>query len=537
MLRLMNGKFGPVCDICSKKAAERTLLKAETRGLIAASRLNTNSKYPEANGQLVPILHGNKRRLLVRYLYIPTHKLCIPRPLQNTLLAPQLILDLKHVRRLGTGGRVLGALGRFLKLRYLILTGAIGGGVAANKTVESWKQYMPDLEWMKDLMPEKDSLDKFTKPFRGAKEKIGSLSLPVLHLPEKGWLKEKFPKWEDFSKWVENNKPDNMTSILSEDSASNSVLPRVGLGMTPNTEEEAARKQKAKEKDRLDSIQEEVMQIQNRYQKEIDRLEKENKDLRKQLMLREMKSGNKKRRMKKSLIDMYSEVLDELADYDSSYNTQDHLPRVVVVGDQSSGKTSVLEMIARARIFPRGSGEMMTRSPVKVTLSEGPFHVAQFKDSSREFDLTKEVDTAALRREVELRMKASVTEGQTVSTECISMSVKGPGIQRMVLVDLPGIISTETTEMAPDTREGIKRLVRSYMENPNAIILCIQDGSLDAERSNVTDVVNQMDPSGRRTIFVLTKVDLAESNLYNPNRVSHSILYITCMNIEVTSFI
>ena len=133
---------------------------------------------------------------------------------------------------------------------------------------------------------------------------------------------------------------------------------------------------------------------------------------------------------------MYSEVLDELSIYDKNYNIQDQLPRVSTSSrghclfelksadrlrdchwfnlgycdwwsefrenqcpgndHPSSNISSVSWSFLTGTTFwmfsPRGAGEMMTRSPVKVTLSEGPYHIATFKDSSKEYDLTKEAD-------------------------------------------------------------------------------------------------------------------------------------------------
>ncbi|XP_005383258.1 PREDICTED: dynamin-like 120 kDa protein, mitochondrial isoform X2 [Chinchilla lanigera] len=428
---------------------------------------------------------------------------------------------------------------RLLKLRYLILGSAVGGGYTAKKTFDQWKDMIPDLSDYKWIVPDIVwEIDEYIDFEKIRKALPNSEDLAKL-APDLDKVVESLSLLKDF---FTTGSPGD-TAFRATDHGSESDKPyRKGLlgelillqQQIQEHEEEARRaagqygssyaqqKRKVSDKEKIDQLQEELLHTQLKYQRILERLEKENKELRK-LVLQKDDKGIHHRKLKKSLIDMYSEVLDVLSDYDASYNTQDHLPRVVVVGDQSAGKTSVLEMIAQARIFPRGSGEMMTRSPVKVTLSEGPHHVALFKDSSREFDLTKEEDLAALRHEIELRMRKNVKEGCTVSPETISLNVKGPGLQRMVLVDLPGVINTVTSGMAPDTKETIFSISKAYMQNPNAIILCIQDGSVDAERSIVTDLVSQMDPHGRRTIFVLTKVDLAEKNVASPSRIQQII--------------
>jgi hypothetical protein len=105
-------------------------------------------------------------------------------------------------------------------------------------------------------------------------------------------------------------------------------------------------------KDRL--LHSEIRELQAK----LAQLEKENHELRQLLKA----SGDDSRAAllgkQKSLIEMYTDVLNLLTEFDAKLSRKDGkfintVPQVVVVGDQSAGKTSVLEMVANARIFPR----------------------------------------------------------------------------------------------------------------------------------------------------------------------------------------
>ncbi|CAI9719994.1 dynamin-like 120 kDa protein, mitochondrial isoform X2 [Octopus vulgaris] len=553
MMHLLRGHFGPWCERCVRKAVN-SIANKKCFSTVAHATMKPAYVKPLHSIRLLGSLRIIRHPILSRSLH---GNLYSQQMVFKPLLRASKPVAVSSSRQIGIIIRIAG---RLLKVRYILVGGTIGGGYTISKKYEEFKDQLPDTSWLHDYLPKQEHIDKLKELTASFREQTSQIKLPELEFLNEDNVKN-FPSAEIMFEEMDQTSFDRSTPDMPDtfsidigsikdyfgtgekkikdflgngnksfkdflgieekqvlDRNLNNSLQQTKVEREGRSSSPEQNPSNYEDKGKVEQLQSELIHVQIRYQKEVDRLEKDVRELRKQLILKDQRNG-KKRTMKKSLIDMYSDVLDELADYDSSYKTQDNLPRVVVVGDQSSGKTSVLEMIAQARIFPRGSGEMMTRSPVKVTLSEGPYHVAQFKDSTREFDLTKESDLVALRSEIEVRMKSSVELGQTVSTECISMTVKGPGLQRMVLVDLPGVISTETFDVASGTRESIKKLISSYMENPNSIILCIQDGSLDAERSNVTDLVSQMDPNGKRTIFVLTKVDIAESSLYNPQRI------------------
>ncbi|KAH9632425.1 hypothetical protein HF086_010818 [Spodoptera exigua] len=386
-------------------------------------------------------------------------------------------IDTSHVQRRKYGMLVARAVRGMLKIRYLVLGGALGGGMTLNKKYAEWKDGLPDMGWLNDLLPDNEQWDQFTTTLINAKSKIGdNLQIEGLSAVTavQGWLSLGVPltlsvhidprlreaglaRAHELRDWLQQRYEDAVAAAAANNAAGleepQKIVNNLQSRPVPSPPRSGGEDTTAYEK-RVHVLQEEVLALQARYQRELQRLEQENRELRQQNMLLRQGRQPAPRKVKRSLIDMYSAVLDELSGWEAGET--DRLPRVVVVGDQA---------------------------PVKVTLSEGPYHVAQFRDSAREFDLNKESDLADLRKEVELRMRNSVRGGRTVSTDVISMSVKGPGLHRMVLVDLPGVIS---------------------------------DGSVDAERSNVTDLVSSCDPSDKFNTAVDIKLrEWAESELPN----------------------
>lgn len=183
------------------------------------------------------------------------------------------------------------------------------------------------------------------------------------------------------------------------------------------------------------------------------------------------------------------------------------LPSIVVIGSQSSGKSSVLEAIVGHEFLPKGNN-MVTRRPIELTLINTPDSAAEYGEFPS-LGMGKITDFNQIQKTlVDLNMAVSETEG--VSDDPIQLNIYSPSVPDLTLIDLPGYIQVTALDQPESLKQKINILCEKYIQHPN-VILAISSADVDMANSAALNASRRVDPRGERTIGVITKMDLVDA--------------------------
>lgn len=182
------------------------------------------------------------------------------------------------------------------------------------------------------------------------------------------------------------------------------------------------------------------------------------------------------------------------------------LPSIVVVGSQSSGKSSVLEAIVGHEFLPKGSN-MVTRRPIELTLVNTPDAHAEYGEFPS-LGLGKVTDFSQIQRTL-TDLNLAVPVEACVSDDPIQLRIYSPNVPDLSLIDLPGYIQVAGHDQPTELKQKISDLCDKYIKSPN-IILAISAADVDLANSTALRASRRVDPRGERTIGVVTKMDLVD---------------------------
>lgn len=79
------------------------------------------------------------------------------------------------------------------------------------------------------------------------------------------------------------------------------------------------------------------------------------------------------------------------------------------------------------------------------------------------------------------------------------------------MVDLPGITKIPVGDQPIDIEQQIREMILTYISNPNSIILAVTPANTDFATSEAIKLAREVDKEGRRTLSVVTKLDLMDA--------------------------
>lgn len=214
-------------------------------------------------------------------------------------------------------------------------------------------------------------------------------------------------------------------------------------------------------------------------------------------------SGNKGM---ENLISIVSELMNACSQTGLKWELK--LPQIVVVGSQSAGKSSVLESIVGRDFLPRGTG-IVTRCPIILHLTNAEKEYGMFSHTKeKRFENFDDIRSEIVE---ETNFLAGSNKG--ISEEPINLKIFSPHVLDLTLVDLPGIIKVPIGDTPKDIEAQTKKLIRKYISNENCLILAVSQANNDLAVSEGLNLAGEVDPDHNRTIGVLTKCDLMDTDV------------------------
>ena len=199
------------------------------------------------------------------------------------------------------------------------------------------------------------------------------------------------------------------------------------------------------------------------------------------------------------------------------------LPQLVLCGDQSAGKSSVLEALteipfpmndnlcarfATEIILRRATTNSLTIKTIPDTkrLASEQSSLQGFKESITNFELPRIMSAATAVMDVGGPQKAG-SEARAFARDVLSIEIEGPSRPQLTLVDIPGLIHTETKGVTKADLETVAEITDMYIYRPRTICLAVVSAASDYANQKSLTKVRDFDPQGHRTLGIITNTD------------------------------
>ncbi|KAL0237604.1 hypothetical protein PCE1_000998 [Barthelona sp. PCE] len=216
------------------------------------------------------------------------------------------------------------------------------------------------------------------------------------------------------------------------------------------------------------------------------------------------------------LQDLYTTIRSKQHDRENSDSLPPlDLPQIVVIGSQSSGKSSVLDALVQKECIPRSSG-ICTRRPLVLQLIrvEQPIVVKnkEYREWGEFLHRKGEifVDFEEIKAEIVRDTERITGVGRDISDLPINLKVYSPDVVNLTCVDLPGITRVPVGDQNKNIEHLIREMCLKYIRRPNAFILAVTPANTDIATSDALQLAAEVDPDHSRTLGVITKVDLMD---------------------------